>query len=364
MIGVSLQEVAKYTPWIAERLRRRKLRASHYGMGVSLSIDVFDQSSSTGGFNGNFSTIFTGALQIVQSDLGLTYGGIPVATAGNTSTTVLTQTGTIAGVYVPILVKATNTLAIGSGAQFSISYDGGSTFAMTGVTPTAGLPVALTGAGAGLSISWTAGTSVINDAWRATCAGLADQSGNVKDYSQALAAKQPVLGVGINGRCSVDWDGVDDVLASTLATPVPGVTPYFFYGVWRAAAKGSAMQMLGDTGGISHVIDSNLGTLADVRQFNGGSANSQAMAANTWLRVHARFGNSIADFLKIGSAVAITGQNAGNNAGSGALLGAATAAGAQSSPLKLVLAVFTPVATQFAAADAAVTQYYNGLVTV
>ena len=180
-------------------------------------------------FNGNFASLFTPGtvLQSVQTDLGLTYGGTPLATAGNTSTTVLTLSGTLATVPVPIWAKSTNSASIGAGATFNIYYDGlGVTPAMTGVAPTAGVGVALTGAGAGLTLTWAAGTSVNNDSWKATCSAWADQSSNLFHYTQAGVTAQPLVGLGLNGFPALLFDGVNDSLNNNAFTlPTPGTTP-------------------------------------------------------------------------------------------------------------------------------------------
>lgn len=175
------------------------------------------RSPPTGKFSGNFASILSGAYQVIQSDLGLTYGSTPLANSTNTSTTVLSLTGSLSTAPVPIWFKATNSAAVGAGAQFNVYYDGtGTTPAMTGVTPSVGVAVPLTGAATGLSNTWAAGNGVANDIWKATSAANADQSGNGVHATQGTLGAQPVIGIGVNGRVSLIFDGIDDFMTSTF----------------------------------------------------------------------------------------------------------------------------------------------------
>ena len=331
--------------------------------------DRRDTLSRVAGFNGNFATLFTPGtvLQSVQTDLGLTYGGTPLATAGNTSTTVLTLSGTLTTVPVPIWAKATNTLAIGAGATFSVYYDGlGVTPAMTGVTPTAGVGVALTGAGTGLTLTWAAGTSVNNDSWKATCSALADQSGNVVNATQGVASAQPLVATGLNGVASLLFDGANQFLAYTLALPAPGTTPTFFWAVWRYMSVQAATRCFnGDTLG-SGLLTYLPISASSPQQFNGSVANATAgPAAGNRGRAESYFSNSVGDYLKWG-ATKTTGANAGNTA-PGANRRIADANGANRLDMDLLVFVTTnslPSAAQLAALSAAVTAKYGATVTV
>ena len=322
---------------------------------------------SSSGFNGNFASLFTGVLQSVQSDLGLTYGGTPLATAGNTSTTVLTLSGTLGTVPVPIWAKATNTLSIGSGAQFSIYYDGtGTTAAMTGVTPTAGVGVALTGAGTGLTLTWGAGASVTNDSWKATCSALADQSGNAVHASQATPSAQPLVATGLNGVASLLFDGANQFLSYTLALPAPGTTPTFFWAVWRyMSVQATTRCFTGDTPGTGMLF--YLPASASSPQlYNGSGVNAAAgPTAGAWGRAEALFSNSAGDYAKWGATKA-TGANAGNTVPS-ANRRIADANGANKLDMELLAFVTMnslPGAPTLAAASAAATAKYGGSVAV
>lgn len=289
----------------------------HDGMAGGLSIDVYDQASNVGpppAFAGAWATLFPGAFQVVQTDLGLTYGGTPLATAGNTSTTVLTLTGTLATVPVPIWAVATNTLAIGSGAQFNIYYDGlGVTPAMVGVTPAVATPVALTGAATGLFLAWSAGASVSADSWKATCAGLADQSGNTKDYSQATASKQPVITVGLNGKPGLLADGVNDTLVSLLNMPAPATTPWTLLAVMQNAAGNSSTRPLGSSSANSPGFAVTGTGFSQTGAGNIGAGWSTAQ----YSVITAYFSGTTSDSLKIGSNSIITGSAASGGATTG-----------------------------------------------
>lgn len=276
--------------------------------------DRRDTLSRVAGFNGNFASLFTPGtvLQSVQTDLGLTYGGTPVATAGNTSTTVLTLTGTLGTVAVPIWAVSTNTLAIGAGAAFNIYYDGlGVTPAMTGVTPTAGVGVALTGAGTGLTMTWAAGTSVNANSWKACCSALADQSGNAKDQVSASLNLQPLIALGLNGMPALSFDGSNDRLSSALAISVP----YFIISIFKVRVWAAGSHVYGDL-----TLDAQrlfmTGASPTIFQRNGVSSNaSNGATVGSWVRSYDSVTNAVTDYLKLGSAAKATGTAAGANAG-------------------------------------------------
>lgn len=303
-------------------------------------------------FNGSFATLFPGAFQVVQTDLGLTYGGTPLATATNTSTTVLTLTGTLATVPVPIWAVATNTLAIGAGAQFNIYYDGlGVTPAMVGVTPAVATPVALTGAATGLSLAWSAGASVNADSWKATCAGLADQSGNTKNYSQATASKQPIVTVGLNGKPGLLGDGVDDFFTSTFNLPDQAVTPWLVYFIMNQITWVSGRRPLGVNSGTNFGLNQqssspNLSTL------NGGVLNP-GLAVGVWGVVESQMLNGATSFERMGT-TKVTGALAfGPNAGGTQIFGTASANAANVEMLALIYAPAQSTAAVAAAVNSA-----------
>lgn len=277
------------------------------GMGVGL---VFKPGAPA--FNGNFATLFPGAYLVLQADKGLTFGGTLKLTG--TSTSVVTLSGSTPATPVPIMAKCTTAANIGSGAQFSIYYDGGTTPAMTSVTPAVATPVALTGAASGQSISWAAGSAILNDTWKATASALADQSGNGKNAIQATATKQPIVTPGYNGRVGLLFDGVDDLLISTITIPYPFQTLL----VCRSVVKGAAD---GLCGGENPWQGSITGDATHYSQYAGSFANTVNNALTAQQRFAAIFTNSTADSLKVGSGALVTGANAGSAAGTKMAIG-------------------------------------------
>lgn len=279
-------------------------------------------------FDGNFAALFPGSYQVVQTDLpgALLYGSTPVATTGNTSTTIVSLSGVLSTVAVPIWVKSTNSASIGAGATFNVYYDGaGTTPAMTGITPTAGTPVALTGAGASMSITFTAGTSVNGNSWKATCAGLVDQSGNMLDYTQLDITAQPIVTAGVNGKPGILGDGVNDVLASACSLPAPGTTPWCGFLVARRPTTAAAnARMVGDSSDSADLI---LSAATSIRLFNGGTFGPTAtgLPTNTWGAIDFKYSNSASDYIQTGSGAVASGAGAGNFASSGRQVGAAPA---------------------------------------
>lgn len=311
------------------------------------------------GFSGNFADLFPGAYQVVQTDRGLTYSGTPLPTAANTSTTALTLTGTLATTPVPILVKAENTLAIGAGATFSISYDGGATQAMTGVNPTAGVPVALTGAALGLLIAWSVGASVANDTWTATSAALADQSGNGKDFSQASAPKQLLLAPGLSGKATLVARGAtgSSSFVSTLNLPVPGTTPYYTFAVFRQLSWTINATMWGRTSGLGETVFQTTATPA-LSSYSGTAIANGGAAINQWVIAELTRSNSAGDTHKFGSTT-VTGSS-GNNATTGLEIGSATGIGYGN--IEIACLVHTPNLPNWAQVRSAVTSFYGASV--
>lgn len=323
-------------------------------------------------FNGNFAQFWAAqvgsanVLQVFQSDLGLTYGATPLA--AGTTPPVGTLTGTIAGSFVPLLFTCTNAAAIGSGALFSLSVDGGGSTIMTGINPAVGVPVALTGAASGLSMAWAAGTAALDNTWKGTSAGLADQqTGNtIHNYTQATSAQQPIVTVGLNGHCGVATDGVDDSLVSTLDLPAPGTSAWFFAGVYRVLSiPGATAYLFTDAAGMGGLFVG--AATKNTAQFNGSTANTNAGSnGGAWGRLEAAFGNTVADYTRFG-ATTVTGTSAGNNdpAASqriGGRGGASNPVNAEFLTGAYLLGL--PSAASLAAFSAAVTQYYGATVVV
>jgi len=320
------------------------------GGGVRIPGEAFAVAAGSA-FSGNFATLFPGAYQVAQTDLGLTYGGTLLAAVGNAGTTVVTLTGSLSSVPVPVWAVGTNSAAIGSGANYNIYYDGiGTTVAMNVTPASAGVAVPLTGAGTGLSLTWSAGTCAPGDLYRATCSALGDQSGNGLGYSQATASKQPIVGPGLNGRVSLIHSGSS--LVSLLNLPVPGTTPYYTAAVFRQLSWGSSLTMWGRTSGLGEtVFQSTGGPSPNLTSYSGtGITGNTGAPLGTWVDAEIKRSNAAGDTHKFG-ATTVTGSS-GNNATTGMEIGSAT--GTSFGNIELLLLVHTPNLPDWVAFRAAV----------
>lgn len=324
-----------------------KRRAASLQIGISVNLHSQCASAPT---SLNMAALFPSAYQVLQTDRGLTYGGTMRASAANTSTTVVSLTGLLPTSPVPIWVKATNTLAVGSGAQFGVYFDGLGVTPATTVTPTAGSPIALGGAGAGLSLTWSAGNSVSNDSWKATCAALADQTVNAKHVTQATAAAQPIVTSGLNGKVGLLFDGVDDYLSGTVGTLLAGV--YIVLVVGRITASFPGNNSLVGGGGFFGTIYEPAVNLFS--QYNNNGANVVGFSALTNQRWAAVFHNGTADSLRIGSIATVTGQSAGIGNTTNYYMGATGTVPGQFGKVELFAVLYLPAATDYSAFDAAI----------
>lgn len=256
---------------------------------------------SDSGFNGNFATLFTGVLQSVQSDLGLTYGGTMLA--AGTTPPVITLTGALSGVPTAITITDTLPGILGTWTGL-VTYGDATTQAFTSAAT-----VALTGRGAGLTLNIAAGAALGDNTWKATCAGLADQSGNGKHFVQATVTAQPVITVGLNGFPGLLFDGVDDnLIASGFTMPVPGTTPSYTFAVFRWITWG-VKNIMGRSSGSGFIF----GMTATPRTATNNATNIinlTGAVVGTFGIVEVNRTNSASDPFKCGT-VTVTG-NAGN----------------------------------------------------
>lgn len=319
------------------------------------------------GFTGNFAQFFTSlgltALQVVQSDLGVTYGGTLLDTGG--AGPVLTLTGTLnAGLpVVPIQVKCTLGGALGVWT-YGVSYDGGSTFPQTG---TSAASVVLTGAGAGLTVGIAAGVAVLNNTWNATLAALADQTGNGWHYTMATVSGQPVITVGVNGKAGALGDGVDDRMNSALNTPATGTTRLFAWGVIRPVTWTSADFVFGCGGAGTNGSIAQITATPRMRCQSGTSGPENTGAVlGSYCRLEADFNNNAADYLKLGVPKVSGTTGAGAAQVTTTLFAATTVGGNAWNGEVMVWALFAtlPTQTQLDAMSAAVTSYYGATVAV
>lgn len=161
----------------------------------------------------------------------------------------------------------------------------------------------------------------------------ADQSGNGKDYTQAVALKQPTLTAGLNGNPGVLFTqdfitpANSDVLTSLLNLPAPGTTPTWLGIVWRNITPSANGRAFSDVStGLSCTAYMATDD-AKLTMYNGsaGPLDNAPPALNTWECDEYYYSNSAnpstGDYCKRGSNAAVTGVNAGNATGVGRSLG-------------------------------------------
>ncbi len=263
-------------------------------------------SARRGAFNGQFASLFPGAYQVLQTDRGLTYGGTMLPTAGNTSTTALTLTGSLATAPVPIWVRCMGGGAVdGVGAWFEIYYDGLGITPATFVFPFPGAPLALPGAGAGLSLMWSAGNAVLGDTWKVTCAALADQTANGNHAVQAGPTAQPIVALGLNGKVELIGDGVDDYLNTAGFQPPAGAMLYL---VFRLITLTAFRYLTDSPGANRRTIYCNAGT-ATAHNGAGLAAGALGLGVNT--RAWAIY-NGASSSVKMGANAVANGDTGAN----------------------------------------------------
>jgi len=320
---------------------------------------VFASTASSGPpFDGIFSALFASPYQFMQADRGLSYGSTPLPTAGNTSVTAMTIGGTSPNPPVPVLVKAENTATVGSGATFSIYYDGtGVTPAMTGVALTA-TPTALTGAGTNLTLAASVAASVANDTWKATAASNSDQSGNSLPYSQSDVTAQPIITAGANGHVALLFDGVNDFYGSSLNS-VAGMQMWLV--VKQVAFSANTRLVCSGTGLSQQILyqapsSSNL-TLNNAVDLLGG-----ALAIGSVGRVHAKF-NTTNSEIKVGNNALVSGTigTTGLGTGRGIACDRFNATPLVFSKIEVYALGYMP-AQSFSVADARANSYWGGVV--
>lgn len=295
----------------------------------SLGFDLFTSADLWRYGAIDFARFFPGAYQVVQTDVGLTYGLVLQPAAGNTSTATIALGGfPVGGVAISIWVE------IMRAGRANIYYDGvGLTPEMLDVPIVALTPIALTGAGEGVTLTPSSGTLVVGNLWRASCAGLADQSGNGLDYAQLFTAQQPIITPGLNGKPGLLFDGIDDFLASGLALPFP----YAAWVVFRIKQPLSgARTFFGPDAGVGGSIRHPAGTAAEITQYSGGNEQSGGqLSIGAMTRVHAAFFGEDTDALRVGAAAPVTGLFTGYETRGGANI-AAAAGGASPAPIEFL----------------------------
>lgn len=317
------------------------------------------------GFSGNFRTVLSAAgqaamLQYSQADLGLTLGGTP--RAAGTAPTVLTISGSS-----PVALGFIVDMPLGGArgtSTYRVSVDNGATWTAPVVTSADEAPAVLQG----IHLLWPVGVSTSDNTYRSTSAANADQSGNGKHFTQAVAANQfNVIGAGLNGRVSLQAlisTFMDAAL--TLSAPSVGAPIRFIYvfstDTWQAVGANDVL--LCNSAGTSMFFITGAGTPV-LRAHNATSGGDNTGAAvGSWVRARLLFNNATTNYLRNGS-TNTTGTNMGGNSGGTRQLGY-SAAGRTLRHSLVQHAVFSEELSgaDDAAWDAAITSYYGAGVAV
>lgn len=336
----STRDMQKYLALRAASKPSKPSSSLASGFGLGLGLPQYNPTPAPSGIG--YAALIPNAYQILQSDVGVIYSTTMQPVAGNTATTVvsLTDARSSALTAIPVQIKATNALAIGSGGQFSVSFDFGSTYPITGITPTAGTPVALSGLGAGISLTWAAGTVVLNNVWNAAAATWNDRTTNAKNATQATLSRQPIIIPGPNGVPEILFDGVDDFLNSPTVGSL-AVMPYQIIVVGRAVSI---------TGNITSFVGGpdNTGTI----YFNSGSTLSLYNGAGVAVAFASTARTRISAILITGGTGSLRAGSTSNSGAPNASLsnisrnvGAANTGASQYGNVAILAVIYCPVTT-------------------
>lgn len=306
-------------------------------------------------FNGNFASLQTSGLYTCgQPDRALVEHATLLNTAG--SGPVLTLSGTRTGAPVPIWVRCPTTGGARGTWLGEYSFNEGSSW--TGFTSAA--TVALTGAGAGLTLNIATGTAGTTFVCKAVATTMPDQSGLGADWTQPTAGQCPLIVIGANGKTEVLFDGVDDWMQATLTLPAPATTNLYIsaaQALYSRAGQSSFYSSFSAT----FVMQSITGALTDCVQYNGvANVNSQTVASGARHRMIAKYTGSTSDSLKLGSATAVTGGNAGNSGGGAVFVYIGATGGSNPGKMSLGVVQYASNDANRAVIDASITSYFAG----
>lgn len=197
----------------------------------------------------------------------------------------------------------------------------------------------------------------------------ADQSGNGKDYSQAVAGLRPTLTAGVNGFPGLLFDGVDDTLdCATLNLPSPSVTPTARMAVFRAITHGALKTFFGTLSSAYALAQLQNNVQPEIDLYAGSIVlPDSTLPLNTWGACESVYTGSISDYQRLGSGAPVNGTSAGTLTGNGVQIGNAASTGGRFASFELLAVLYTnnvPTAPQIAAWRAAVAAKYGGTVAV
>lgn len=252
-----------------------------------------------------------------QSDFGIATGGTPLA-SGTGPPPALTLTGAIAGtVAFRSEIQATGTDGVATYRYGALNTGSTSVtwIEQNKVVPAGGGTYAMTGAMAGATLNWPAGTYTNDNVYQGTCSGWVDQK-NATTAAQATASKQPlILWDTTTGRFFLRFDGVDDVLSEpTLNLAAPGVANVFVESAFtqRAWTANRGVCSSGTTGGTTQITGQT--ATPTLKAFNSVAftAGSAGASLGTLVRCECLWANSAAlDYLKLAATSSGTGTATG-----------------------------------------------------
>lgn len=152
-----------------------------------------------------------------------------------------------------------------------------------------------------------------------------DLSGNSKNYIQATGGAQPTWGAtsGPNNTPALTFDGIDDVLTTTLSLPAPGTTPSWIWLVMKSITFTNTDRIYSAANSSSTITLVQVSPSPSLAIYNGLTVGTNAdLAVGTWGAVEAYFSNSTADYVQINDNAKVTGVSAANNSTTGRTLGA------------------------------------------
>jgi hypothetical protein len=338
-------------------LLARAYRAAGHTDSASVSFTAFT-------FAGDFSALVTSTpvIQYYRPDVNSALGGTLLFTGTSPAITITGSAAAPVGVLVKVTTGGTLT-----NAKIDVSYDGGVTWAMSGVTSAA--TVALTGAGSGITLNMAAGTYVLNNTYLGTLQTIHDFGTGAHDMTQATAAQQPTLdGLGVNGRPFARLTGGTVRMSAAQSMPAPATTPNFIWATWRFDtwhATGANDVIWCANGANAHVVLTTAAQVSPALSYSSGTLQGPTFGSGIgcWVHGHEQYSsNSVNDYLLM-AGTQIGGASTGNNVSASPMwLGSPTAgrSAAYSLATRLITQV-KPTATELAQLRAASRFYFEAL---